>query len=122
MRDKPKINEVARVVNSLFLNSDYQGKDWESVRKHLIIEVDDLVNRAKTIHYKDQYTPIIIKDDVDNEYMLINKYEATMITSVLKKLAKDGWSYNTGDWFSDIPNRVDKWLNEPTKELPDDQH
>lgn len=29
-------NEVAGVINSLFLDSPYQGKDWEAVRKELI--------------------------------------------------------------------------------------
>jgi hypothetical protein len=33
---KPKVNEMARIVNSHFLDSEYQGKDWEAVRLSLI--------------------------------------------------------------------------------------
>lgn len=34
--DKPKICPISTIVNSLFLDSPYMGKDWESVRKELI--------------------------------------------------------------------------------------
>lgn len=37
---RPKLNIVANIVNSHFLDSDYQGKDWEVVRKSLIKELD----------------------------------------------------------------------------------
>lgn len=40
---KPPVNEAARIVNSLFLDSDYEGKDWEAVRTKLIEEFTPLV-------------------------------------------------------------------------------
>lgn len=39
---KPKVNKIANVVNNHFLDSDYQGKDWEAVRKSLIKELTKL--------------------------------------------------------------------------------
>ena len=32
----PPVNEVARIINQHFLDSPYEGKDWETVRKSLI--------------------------------------------------------------------------------------
>ena len=36
IENKPKVNKVATIVNSMFLDSPYEGKDWEQVRKDLI--------------------------------------------------------------------------------------
>lgn len=36
MKRKPKVNEAAGIINSMFLDSPYEGKDWEAVRKDLI--------------------------------------------------------------------------------------
>lgn len=41
--DKPNLNEVAREVNSLFLDSPYEGKDWEAVRIALINNLEALI-------------------------------------------------------------------------------
>lgn len=43
---KPKLNHVARIVNNHFLQSPYEGKDWESVRNDLIEELTSLLTEA----------------------------------------------------------------------------
>lgn len=42
-KERPQPNEAARLVNSRFLDSDYQGKDWEAVRKCLIADIEALL-------------------------------------------------------------------------------
>lgn len=53
---KPPLNEWARIVNSHFLQSPYEGKDWESVRKDLIKEGTELIDREVTAARKDEVT------------------------------------------------------------------
>lgn len=40
--ERPKVNQVATIVNNLFLDSEYLGKDWEKVRIQLIQELTEL--------------------------------------------------------------------------------
>ena len=40
---KLQVDMVANVVNNLFLDNDYQGKDWEAVRKALIKDLSNLL-------------------------------------------------------------------------------
>jgi hypothetical protein len=39
---RPKLNIVANIINTHFLDTCYQGKDWEAVRKSLIKELSTL--------------------------------------------------------------------------------
>ncbi len=52
-KQRPKVNLIAFIVNSHFLDSDYQGKDWESVRKSLIEELSELFEEEKQKLIKD---------------------------------------------------------------------
>lgn len=52
MTEQPKVvkgepNQVAFIVNSMFLNSDYGCKDWESVRKALIKELTKALHQIR---------------------------------------------------------------------------
>lgn len=42
---KPKLNLIASIVNNHFLDSDYQGKNWEEVRKSLILELKNFISQ-----------------------------------------------------------------------------
>lgn len=42
--NKPKLCEISAIVNNQFLSSEYDGKDWESVRKYLIKDLKKLWN------------------------------------------------------------------------------
>ncbi len=42
---KPPVNEIARIVNSHFLQTPYEGKDWDSVRKDIIEELETHYNK-----------------------------------------------------------------------------
>lgn len=46
-QEELKACPIAGIVNSLFLDSDYQGKDWEAVRYNLIEELRRLWNSRK---------------------------------------------------------------------------
>lgn len=35
-QEQPKVNQAASIVNHIFLGTEYEGKDWEGVRKLLI--------------------------------------------------------------------------------------
>ena len=49
-REKPSVSRVATIVNKLFLDSDYRGKDWEAVRKQLIQDFSqELTSLAKSM-------------------------------------------------------------------------
>jgi len=47
----PKADIVANIVNNLFLQSDYNGKDWESVRKELIRKFRKQIAQAREEAY-----------------------------------------------------------------------
>ena len=41
---KPELCKIANIVNGLFLDSDYAGKDWAAVRKSLIKALNSHIN------------------------------------------------------------------------------
>ena len=45
--ERPKVSIAAGIVNNLFLDSDYQGKDWEAVRKQLIKDIEQAFTQQK---------------------------------------------------------------------------
>ena len=47
IEERPKLNIAANIVNNLFLDSDYRGKDWEAVRKQLIKDIEQALSQQK---------------------------------------------------------------------------
>lgn len=51
--NKPSLNKIATIINSVFFDSEYEGKNWESVRKSLIESLNDLEKQAIREFFKE---------------------------------------------------------------------
>jgi hypothetical protein len=61
------------------------------------------------------YQPLTVKDSAGNEYVCLNEYEAKAIRNLIKTLQNlkiEGVQFDTGDWYHDIPYKIDKWLKD----------
>jgi len=57
------------------------------------------------------------KDPYGNPIIWLSRYEAERVSECLKKLrANKVQGYDTGDWFLDVPHKIDKWLATLTAE------
>lgn len=50
------------------------------------------------------------EDEFGNPIFFLNRYEAEAVCKLIKRLHLSGGDFNTGDWFSDVPYKIDKWL------------
>lgn len=49
-------------------------------------------------------------DEYGNPIFFLNRYEAEAVMKLIKRLQLSGGDFNTGDWFTDVPYKIDKWL------------
>lgn len=68
----------------------------------------------KSVTLVSSYEPITVVDQHGNDYICLNIYEASQVWGMFQKLVNDGRTrdYNTGDWWTDLPDKLGKWLNE----------
>lgn len=87
-KKKLKVNLAANIVNNFFLDSDYQGKDWEAVRKELIKRIEKALkeNTEQVIKEIKDYQHGWIRDDGTGEPERAPEWQ--VIEDLLKKLCQ----------------------------------
>ena len=114
LREKPKVNQVARIVNSHFLQSPYEGKDWDSVRNDLIDELTALVEAEIVETRIDELMQVPTHPEI-NIYAWIGRRIKTLKSEALitaeKKKLLEGLSEEAVElWYdgSDINRKLPK--------------
>lgn len=60
-----------------------------------------------------QHDPIIVDDEHGNNYLCLNTYEVKAVRDLMVKLQNEhGHKYDTGDWWLDVPAKIDRYLKE----------
>ena len=57
-----QVNKIASIVNNYFLDSEYDGKDWEAVRKGLIADLSLSISQARN-QDRDKIARWLVEED-----------------------------------------------------------
>ena len=89
-QEEYKPNEIANVINSLFLDSDYQGKDWEAVRKELTHRFSELKSlwQKETVEKAIDSFCIIVKNELKQQRLDGFSLDGTDFDAVFKSAKK----------------------------------